>query len=91
MSTDRTGSTEVEDRRQRAREAAQDRLAGARYGGVTMDEESAIDIAVEAATRVQITPGLIVAARNVWSSIPAEGMRVLLRTAFEAAGFEVVE
>lgn len=86
-------SKEIEDRRQRAREAAAD--ACARQGGLTQDEATAVEIAVEAATRVQITPEAVNAffatsgeavTRVPYNEACARG----LAAALTVLGFEVV-
>lgn len=71
--------SEIEERRQRAREAFYDVIE-------TTHADSAIEAAIETATRVQITPELLA------TMDPATGNReARLRAAFRAAGFEVVE
>lgn len=78
--------SELEDRRQRAREAAQD------SGSVTQSWAlGAIDVGIEVATRVKITEDIISAAtaaigRGYGASLPKA-----IEAAFRAAGFEVVE
>ena len=82
MSTGRSSTSEVEDRRQRAREAAYDNASDSRF-------EDAVEAAIEAATRVQITPEIAAAA-----NAPApmhDGGAFRARAVLEAAGFEVVE
>ena len=86
---------ELIDRRQRAREAYWDDMRG-----LSM-RTSGIEAAIEVATRVQITPEIIEAARAGWlaastdraSWVEEPGPRQYgrLAAAFRAAGFEVVE
>lgn len=76
------------DRRQRAREAAQD-VEAANHGDL-MSGVHAVEAAIETAMRVQITPEVIEAfdiERN--GSMDAGDIDAGLRAAFEAAGFEV--
>lgn len=71
--------TALDDRRQRAREAAYDARMSA-----AGDDDVAITVGIETATRVQITSEMLDAMN------PAVGNReTRLRAAFEAAGFEV--
>jgi hypothetical protein len=90
-----TPSAALADRRQRAREAAFDEPA---WQLASADEVNRIAAAIETATRVQITPGLIAAARQIATeqmhdpqapTDPAERWKVILTAAFRAAGFEV--
>lgn len=76
----------LDERRQRAREAALDTSGGVLFDG--------IDEAIETATRVKITPEIIEAARLGWASArgnwdsePRETSRLI--AAFRTAGFEV--
>lgn len=87
-----TPSAALADRRQRAREAAYDAAPG---NGTVRD---ATEAAIDTATRVQITPGLVAAAREIATeqmhdpqapTDPAERWKVILTAAFRAAGFEV--
>lgn len=89
--------TELTDRRQRAREAAQDVEAG------NFDDPQsgvrAVEAAIETATRVRVTPEIIEAARAgwlaastdraSWTEEPGPRQYGRLKAAFEAAGFEV--
>jgi hypothetical protein len=74
--------TALDDRRQNAREAFWDD-----WGGEVMPGSAeSFDVAIEVATRVQITPELLA------TMDPALGNRERrLKAAFRAAGFEVVE
>ncbi len=82
--------SELEDRRQRAREAAHDMPIGS--------GPQRIDAAIETATRVQITPEMLAEARHAWSEaegswVDDPGPREIARAKalLRAAGFEVVE
>lgn len=80
----------IEERRQRAREAAYDQMPVERMASSAWDIERAIEVA----TRVQISPDLIRAAQNATECDPAECdpcIEAAVRAALEAAGFEVVE
>lgn len=70
------------DRRQRAREAGWDAIVdvGAREG---------LEVAIETASRVRVTPEVVEAARTPWMT-EAE-THTALTAAFRAAGFEVEE
>jgi hypothetical protein len=72
----------LEDRRQAAREAYHDAP-----GGHATYPETRLDIAIETATRVRITPEIIDAATRAARGSWTLGRAV--RAAFEAAGFEV--
>lgn len=81
---------EIEDRRQRAREAAYD---------AWQDEDSpvgpltaAIEAAIEVCTQVRIDEVLYTAASAVFVTMPADRARyyAVIRAAFAEAGFEVV-
>jgi hypothetical protein len=74
----------LDDRRQQAREAAHD--------GLDLPEiavRQAIDDAIETATRVQVTPEIIAAARMAGET--SWSMTEIVSAAFRAAGFEVVK
>lgn len=76
--------SELDDRRQRAREAGLDALGGALFDG--------IDEAIETATRVQVTPGIEAAAYDAIDRSPyvsPEYVRPMIEAALRAAGFEV--
>lgn len=80
---------ELADRRQRAIEAACDQHTIA-SPGVGL----AIELAVETATRVQVTPELLRVAQSATECDPAECDPCIERAliaAFRAAGFEVEE
>lgn len=95
----------LEERRQRAREAFDDRWSvtgGADISGTATWAnrlQQAREEAIETATRVRITPEIITAARAGWLVAATEhaswteepGPREYgrLKAAFEAAGFEV--
>jgi len=68
--------TALDDRRQRAREAFWDA-----YG--PSDQGTPLDVAIEAATRVRITPEVIRAFNTPNETVAG------LAAAFRAAGFEV--
>ncbi len=72
--------SELEDRRQRAREAFYDR---------GYDEFQAVEAAIETATRVRITPEILAACHEPSGYLLPAYIRDILRAAFEAAGFEV--
>lgn len=73
--------SELEDRRQRAREAAYD----ADPDSATMYyDRGSIQSAIEVATRVKLTPEIIEAAFTAGATMRA-------RAVLEAAGFEVIE
>lgn len=77
--------SEIEDRRQRAREAAHDV-----NGDPCEVDAQALDAAIETATQVKITPEIFEAAylaRHASDRSDATG----LIAAFRAAGFEVIE
>lgn len=77
-------SQELNDRRQRAREAAYDE-----FGGVDVLTADALQAAIETATRVRITPEIAAAA-----NAPApmhDGGTFRARAVLLAAGFEVIE
>lgn len=83
--------TELDDRRQRAREDYHDNGGAPDARG----EYAPIEMAIKTATRVQITPEI---ERAAYTELAAEGpgrhhaaVRRALRAAFESAGFEVVE
>lgn len=80
----------INDRRMRATETGQDTL---RTPVLFEPAEScalrAIDAAVETATRVRITPEIVLAFTDYPGHWPA--IEAPLRAAFEAAGFEVEE
>ena len=81
--------SEIEDRRQRAREAAYDAVL--RTPGY-YETRAAIEAAIEAATRVKVTPEAIEAfdvERN--GSMDAGDIPAGLAAALAALGFEVVE
>ncbi|MFA9272613.1 MAG: hypothetical protein ACEQSX_18050 [Baekduiaceae bacterium] len=76
--------SEIEDRRQRAREAAHDAWNN------TVSPRQAVELAIETATRVQITPEAIEAfdvERN--GSTDAGNIPAGLAAALAALGFEV--
>lgn len=75
--------TQLDDRRQRAREAYYDRV-----DLPERHEPAALDEAIETATRVRITPEIMRAATNVSSIVLTEQA---LEAAFAAAGFDVEE
>lgn len=78
--------TERLDRAQRAREAYWDDMRGR-----SMRTEG-IEAAIEAATRVRVTPEIIaVAAEFAATPGSTKGVCKMLAAAFAAAGFEVVE
>lgn len=79
---------EIDDRRQRAREAFYD------TPGCVADPDTALTEAIETATRVQVSPDVAEAYRVrlrelLGKQTPSD--ELVLRAAFEAAGFEVVE
>ena len=81
--------SEIEDRRQRAREAAYDAVSRAPGYYQT---RAAIEAAIETTTRVQITPEAVEAfdvERN--GSTDAGDIQAGLAAALTALGFEVVE
>lgn len=85
----------VEERRQRAREAAYDEPA---WNLATADEVNRIGAAIETATRVQITPEALAAGRAAWSAASGSwtedpGPRETARLAgsLRALGLDVVE
>jgi predicted deacylase len=73
------------DRRRRAREAYRDTREGA--------EVPAVEVAIETATRVRITPEIVGAAR--WTpgiaAVDEHDTYRMLAAAFRAAGFEIEE
>jgi hypothetical protein len=77
--------SELEERRQRAREAFCDELATP--GAVDSETYRALDMCVETATRVKITKEIVEAAHTGWlaTGVYQHG----LCAAFRAAGFEV--
>jgi len=81
--------SELEDRRQRAREAGLDGIADPTKYSMTVAK--AVNAAIETATRVRITPEMI----DVATQKPGAGrgptmtMRERLERALTAAGFEV--
>lgn len=83
--------SELEDRRQQAREAAQDEHGQSEYYGA--EAANAVEAAIETATRVRITPEILAAARlaaeGSWTEEPGPRQVARLRAAFEAAGLEV--
>lgn len=74
--------SELEERRQRAREAFHDTFA--LNDRTTSD---ALDECIETATRVQITPEVI----DAYQGTGMPSLKAKLRAAFRAAGFEVIE
>jgi len=77
----------LEDRRQNAREAGWD--ATARWSREST--HAAIEAAIETATRVRITPEIILAADGVSVLGGLGSTAEVLRRVFTAAGFEVVQ
>jgi hypothetical protein len=84
-------SSPLDDRRQRAREAYADKSPLPVAGGVmpqAAEAMAAIEEAIETATRVRITPGIVEAAaatgRGFGFALP-----MAIEAAFRAAGFEV--
>lgn len=75
----------LDERRQRAREAAYDAPNGPASGD--------IEPAIETATRVRITPEIITATLRSVDASPtaAPRYRIAVTAAFRAAGFEVEE
>lgn len=83
---------EVADRRQRAREAVHDALAGDIFPSDVERAMSAADIAIETATRVRIDDHVLAAAQGEWPEMtPTRWLQSALERAFVAAGFEVVK
>lgn len=83
----------ITDRRQRAREAGQDEFSSS-YGGMLPDTANAIDAAIEVATQVKITDDIESAALDGLDSYElSHGIDFsdIIKAAFRAAGFEVVE
>jgi hypothetical protein len=78
-------TSELDDRRQRAREAGWD----ATVGWSQESTSAAIEAVIETATRVQITPEIMRAAERENAYGPVS-IKAVVAT-FEAAGFEVVE
>lgn len=79
--------TAIDDRRQSAREAAQDSADVTQSWAL-----GAIEVGIEVATRVKITDDIIETAQQAepfWNSV--DEARPVLIAAFRAAGFEVVE
>lgn len=78
--------SEIEDRRQRAREAYWNETCAHLAGSDCM---TGIEEAIDTATCVQLTPEIMRAAerKNVHGAVSIEAVRAAL----EAAGFEVVE
>jgi len=77
--------TALDDRRQNAREAGWDAI-------VDVGAREALEVAIETATRVQITDEIVERMRVAVDSWTwREDTEALARAAFEAAGFEVVE
>ena len=77
-------TSEIEDRRQRAREAYWDSISDR--------AERMLDTAVEVATQVRLTNDIIEAAQNAFPILrDVDEGAVMLRAAFTAAGFEVIE
>jgi hypothetical protein len=81
--------TSLDDRRQSAREAAHDAATGntSQY----YRDRAALAAAIEAATRVKITPEVIDAFIRSPEDYEHGDVANPLRAAFRAAGFEVVE
>jgi hypothetical protein len=82
--------SEIESRRQRAREAFSDEISHAPHWVADLEDEmgAARDTAIETATRVQITPEAINAAYGSTVAVLSLGQR--LARALTALGFEVV-
>jgi hypothetical protein len=80
-------SPELHDRRQRAREAGLDAVAGLVSRSLTTGV--ALDEAIETATRVRIDEDIVNAVKTVTIARGSEQIINILRVAFEAAGFEV--
>jgi hypothetical protein len=76
----------LDARRQAAREAYWDVP-----GGHTAYPERWLDVAIETATRVRITPQIILAFTAAAPESLTDDLTAPFRAAFEAAGFEVVE
>lgn len=76
------GAMALRDRRQRAREAY--------YDGDGLGTQG-LDDAIETATRVQVTPGIVRAARAAFEDHYGGSVRPIIAAAFRAAGFEVEE
>jgi hypothetical protein len=83
----------LEERRQRAREAAQDEIEMTVDGyGDHEDARRAVDAAVETATRVRITREILAAAleaAGIRRPAVARQCGIAVAAAFVAAGFEV--
>ena len=76
--------SEIEDRRQRARDAFYE------TPGCVADPDTALTAAIETATRVKITDEMIqVFRRNMKPTASADYITEKLATFFTAAGFEV--
>jgi hypothetical protein len=82
----------IVERRQRAREAVQDSLASELFRGDAELAIAAAEIAIETATRVQMTPEIEAAAYDAIDRTPyvaPEYLTAIIIAAFGAAGFEV--
>jgi len=82
------------DRRQRAREAFDDRWSGGDFGPGSGWAERLLDAretAIETATRVRVTPEIVEALRRVTIARGSEQLSKIAAAAFAAAGFEVEE
>jgi hypothetical protein len=89
-------TSEIEDRRQRAREAAQDAHGDPRF--YRLESGNAVEAAVEVATQVKITDEAIEAFGVGWHQADARDTlvkdarrRAGLAAALAALGFEVVD
>lgn len=78
--------SEIEDRRQRAREAFYDGM-----GAGDVIESRAVEAAIEVATQVKITDEIRKAITEVEDAFGREQYRTAVARVFETAGFEVVE
>lgn len=91
--------SELEDRRQRAREAFWDRLAPPRAGDTMPspgEVQTALENGIETATRVKVTDEVINEFAYAWHGAPQDGppgtrRRAGLTAALRALGFEVEE
>lgn len=83
--------SEIDDRRQRAREAAYDAWQ-AHEDSPTGSLTAAIEAAIEVCTQVRIDEVLYTAASAVFVTMPADRARyyAVIRAAFTEAGYEVV-